>query len=545
MSKIQIYPKQEQIDRSEQRLPKSWVWSEGSYVLTDSEGRNAQIHAILKNASTIVCLLTKRLEDSTVVGYLHQLAQRGCRVYLLLGTYSSALEQLLGHCLIRILPLELIPSGSLLLTDPTSNKAKSFLLSDPLVAQQEGQIGLLSPSREGEEGKELFHYFCYLFWERANKEYLCEEDRKGRDIIDKGRDVYFDPDKLHSDYLYDQFLGKSEGLSQRALLGRYISLAKDMRHLRIAPSREEKLDNITFSQLPTREELEGASPERFPDDLGYLKTTYHWNVVPFYCPSEAKPSSYYDTWEKYTQDKKQELKGLINEIESKLKSPHSDKGADYASLYVNFEKELRAIREEISLLLDVRWGYDRNTSEKQHEERCLTEQYKAACTRLELGVKKLDLEQELTDIQKEIKELEKNLAAHLEELKQQEAQEKDEQEKGKAKEAQKKKEGFETELKRLKGKEKDKDRELRKLKAQSNATNPPSSLNNSYNQDGAQGGKSQKNGAKQPTTPILPSIGRLYQIGEKLYLAIESWEEYDEAYKEAQRLGAVLCASGE
>ena len=146
MSKIQIYPKQEQIDRSEQRLPKSWVWSEGSSVLTDTAGRNKQIRTILENTSTIVCLLTQRIEDSTLVGYLHELAQRECRVYLLLGTYSSALEQLLGHCLIRILPLELIPSGSLLLTDPTSNKAKSFLLSDPLVAQQEGSIGLLSPS---------------------------------------------------------------------------------------------------------------------------------------------------------------------------------------------------------------------------------------------------------------------------------------------------------------------------------------------------------------------------------------------------------------
>ncbi len=526
MSKIQEYPKQEQIDRSEQLLPKSWVWSEGSSVLTDTAGRNKQIRTILENTSTLVCLLTQRIEDSMLVGYLHELAQRERRVYLLLGEYSSALEQLLGHCLIRILPQELIPSGSLLLTDPSSNKAKSFLLSDPLVAQPEGSIGLLSPSIEGEKGRELFHYFCYLFWERARREYLCDKDRKGREIIDKGRDVYFDPTQLHPEYLYDQFLRKSEGLSRRALLGRYISLAGSVRHLRIEQSETLDLRDITFSQLHTREELEGARPNKFPDTIGYLMTTYHWRVVPFYRPSEAKLSDYYKKWEGYTEGKKQELEGLINEIESKLKSSHSDKGADYASLYVNFEKELREIQKGISLLIDVRWGYDHNTSEKQHEAERLTAQYKAACTGLELDVKKLDLERELTAIRKEIESLKKDLARHREELKQQEGEGKDEQEKSKTKEAEEKTKQFETELKGLKGKENNVERELRRLTTQSKGVKESSDLGNF-------------------TTPILPSVGELYQTSGKLYLAIDNWEDYEEAHKEAQRLGAVLCASGE
>ncbi len=543
MSEIRIYPNQKQIDRSEALLPESWLWAEGSSFLTESEGRNEQIRKILKNASTIVCLLTERIEDGTLVGYLHELAQRGCRVYLLLGTYSSALEPLLGHCLIRILPPESIPHGSLLLTDPGSDKAKSFLLSDPLVAQQEAKIGLLSPSREGEEGKELFHYFCYLFWERANKEYLCKEDRKGRDIVDKGRDVYFDHAQLHPYYLYDQFLSRSKGLSQGSLLGQYISLAEGMRHLRIEPSRELNLEDITFSQLPTKEELEGARPECFPDELGYLVTTYRWRVVPFYCPSGAEHSSYYKNWEEYTQNKKRELERLIETIEGERKKPRPEKGDDHARLYLDFERELSEIQEKVSLLIDFRWGYERNTSEKQNEEKGLKGQYAAACKELDLELQKLDLAQELTEIQKEIEMLEKNLAEHLEELKHQEAQGKDEQEKSKAKEAaQKKTAELNTEIKHRKGKEKEKEREIRRLKAQAHTPNPPSPLNNFYNPDSAQGGKSQKDKAKQPTTPILPSIGCLYQIGEKRYLAIESWGDYDEAHKEAQRLGAVLCA---
>ena len=546
MSKIRIYPNQKQIDRSEALLPESWLWPEVSSVLTNTAGRNKQIRKILENTSAIICLLSECIEDSTLVGCLHELAQRGCRVYLLLGEYSSALEQLLGHCLIRILPPESIPHGSLLLTDPGSDKAKSFLLSDPLVEQQEAQIGLLAPSIDGEKGRVLFHYFCYLFWERANKEYLCKEDRKGRDIVDKGRDVYFDPAQLHPYYLYDQFLSHSEGLSQGSLLGQYISLAEGMCHLRIEPSRELNLEDITFSQLPTKKELEGASPKRFPDDLGNLITTYHWRVVPFYCPSGAKLSSYYKNWEEYTQNKKRELERLIETMEGARKRLRPNKGADHARLYLDFERALSEIQEKVSSLIDFRWGYERNTSEKQNEEKRLKEQYEAACKELELELKKLDLAQELTVIQKEIETLEKNLAEHLEELKQQDAQGKNEQEKSKAEEAQKKKTAeLNTEIKRWKGKKKEKEREIRKLENQSKAAHPPSTstLNDFYNPGSVQGGKSQKDKAKQPTTPILPSIGRLYEIEGKRFLAIENWEEYEEAHKEAQRLSAALCAS--
>jgi hypothetical protein len=41
----------------------------------------------------------------------------------------------------------------------------------------------------------------------------------------------------------------------------------------------------------------------------------------------------------------------------------------------------------------------------------------------------------------------------------------------------------------------------------------------------------------------LPTAGTLYVEGENRYLAIESWEEVEQARKDAKRLTATLCAS--
>jgi chromosome segregation ATPase len=45
-----------------------------------------------------------------------------------------------------------------------------------------------------------------------------------------------------------------------------------------------------------------------------------------------------------------------------------------------------------------------------------------------------------------------------------------------------------------------------------------------------------------PNLPQLPQTGKLYQLGEDSYLAIEFWEEYEQGKKEAERLKAKLCA---
>ena len=42
--------------------------------------------------------------------------------------------------------------------------------------------------------------------------------------------------------------------------------------------------------------------------------------------------------------------------------------------------------------------------------------------------------------------------------------------------------------------------------------------------------------------PLLPRKGELYEASGKLYLAIKTWDDYDKAKAEAERLNAKLCA---
>jgi len=42
--------------------------------------------------------------------------------------------------------------------------------------------------------------------------------------------------------------------------------------------------------------------------------------------------------------------------------------------------------------------------------------------------------------------------------------------------------------------------------------------------------------------PKLPKVGKLYQLNNQYFLAIEFWEEYELGKKEAERLKANLCA---
>jgi uncharacterized phage infection (PIP) family protein YhgE len=45
-----------------------------------------------------------------------------------------------------------------------------------------------------------------------------------------------------------------------------------------------------------------------------------------------------------------------------------------------------------------------------------------------------------------------------------------------------------------------------------------------------------------PNLPQLPQIGKLYQLNNQTYLAIEYWEQFDLGKNEAERLNANLCA---
>lgn len=521
---IQAYHTNRSIDRSAEVMPKSWRWPEvNCSVFSNAEMRNARIKKELDGTHSVICLLTKCLDDTNIISYLHNLAQNGHRVYLLLGSFSQNLQQLTGNCLIRILPEEMTPHGSLIIRDPGSNIAKSFLLSNSLSTQN--HVELLCTSEDQELLAELFRYYCYLFWEQAEMEYLSEGDSRGGRVADKGVDVFYSG-KPYPNYLYDKFLINSEGVSRGLLLGKYVSLEGGTQHLQIKGFIDKDLDSIPFSDLPEKDELERAEPKEFPDELDYIMVDYHWAVLPFYLPKGAKQSSCYKDWEEYKTKTSLMIDSFVDKIKAKLNSPQADKGTDYNRLHLIFREKLQSILKNLEPLANFEWGTSPETREMQKSLEDIKSTYEEACQTLDLEIKRLNLEQRLSEISKEKRNLETTLQDILDKYKDGVPEEQ-----LNVKEIKKSVEALGNEEKRIK-------------REQSEITNgvkkeSSSSLDRLYNPSMHQIKEKQM---AMHNYPILPSVGELFEAEGKSFLAIRYWDEYEEGLKEALRLGAKLCA---
>ena len=521
---IQAYHTNRSIDRSAEVMPKSWKWPKvNRSVFSNAEMRNARIKKELDGTHSVICLLTKSLDDTNIISYLHNLAQNGRRVYLLLGSFSQNLQQLTGNCLIRILPKEMMPHGSLIIRDPGSNIAKGFLLSNSLSTQN--HVELLCTSENQELLSELFRYYCYLFWEQAEMEYLSEGDLRGGRIVDKGVDVFY-PEKPSPNYLYDKFLINSKGVSRGSLLGQYVSLEGGTQHLHIKEFTDKDLDSIPFSYLPKKDVLERAEPKEFPDELDYIMVDYHWDVLPFYLPKGAKQSSFYKDWEEYKTKTSLMIDSFVADIKAKLNSPQADKGTDYNQLHIIFKGKLQSILKNLEPLANFEWGTNPKTREMQKSLEDIKSTYEEACQALDLEIKRLNLEQRLSEISKEKRNLETTLQGILDKYNDGVPEE----EQLNVKEIKKRVEALGNEEKRIK-------------REQSEITNgvkkESSSLDRFYNPGAHQIKEKQM---AMHNYPILPSVGELFEAEGKSFLAIRYWDEYEEGLKEASRLGAKLCA---
>lgn len=517
-------------------MPKSWQWPQNSCKIESSDRRQTQIRRSLSSVQAVVCVLSQCIEDSTIISYLYELAQEGRRVYLLIGKYSPKLDKLRGYCLIRVLPMSILPHGSLILADPGSCSAKCLLLSSNSLGEH-NQVELLCTTNKYETIEELFSYFCYLFWERADTEYLCDSDTAGRAIVDKGVDVYFDVEQLQAYYLYDQILTNTDGLSRSTLLGEYISLAPEMQHLRIEASGERNLNDITFLHLPTKEDFTQVYPDNFPDELGCLETSYRWRVLPYYLPKGAELSSFYKDWDKYSKATLEDLDGLFCEINRKRSSAQPNRGTDYARLRLDFTGSLDDIQKRLEAFKSVRWGYDPATYSKAKELKSLKFAYQAICKKFDNEVKCLELEQELRQNKEERGNLKRSIEMLSESKKLNEHSQRGQRD-------------TEAEERQIKEKIKHLDyetsriqHEIERIKASTDKPEDESSLELLYNKEQNGGRRELQTDDPSVTPPILPSVGCLFQVKQKLYLAIDDWDEYDRGLSEATRIGAELCAN--
>lgn len=539
-SKIQTHRGQKTIDRSTEPLPKSWVWPQDTIAIHEAERCTQVLLQYISNTEQVACLMMKKLENTQIISVLHSLSQKGKRVYLLVEQYTAALNQLKGHCLIRVFPSGECSCDNLLLIDPNSNNSQAYMLSGNI----DTTIGLgLLCQVQSDKLKPLFRYYCYFFWERAIEEYLSLEHNHGQKIRGKGVDVYFDVKQLSQTYLYDLLLHPVEGESRANHLDRYLSLDQTGERFRIERSGILELPHIQLANLPTRMQLEAAEPKSFEDDLRYLSISYHWQTDPLYLPQGALKDNLYESWIKYGRVKKKELETLREEIDKKLQEIDSDHNTeiDIVQFYNSFGSELRGILSSLNQLVDFNWGKSGDTFEKIKVADELNIKYQHACQKLDEQIKRYKREQRCEKLQKTIRtiqtqrELDRGGLMRMEQLAREtqdvEAykiyQAKTEELQLAQHKSQKELEGLTEELLFLQ-------QEL--LQENMDPTSSELDVLGASKESDATGRST------MPNLELLPLVGTLYQTDGKLYLAIDDWKDHHIALNEAIRLGATLCA---
>lgn len=339
-------------------LPKSWVWSNDSEEIRDGYTRREILSDFL-HKSNVICVLTSRLTDNLLLGLLHDLAEKR-RVYIMLEKYGGHLDKLTGRCLIREGKINV--NGSLILADPCSNTMKGIFISEslddvnPTKPQLIQEIGI----EEEKMMEELFIYFCYNFWELASFEYILNKEAK--EIKDKGVDVYFDPNHIHLNYLYDKVLETGEYRKREDFVNRYITLENGMESFFIKEKEDFILPDKVLSELVSKEDFE-KSISKYIDECtsrSYaVETRYKFNLSPFILPHNANRK---DMW-KDVNDKKKEITSKIIELikpihlyelesDNKIKSLSEELDRKCHEIWEEKGRETKEMIENFFLLLE-------------------------------------------------------------------------------------------------------------------------------------------------------------------------------------------------
>ena len=206
--------------------------------------------------------------------------------------------------------------------------------------------------------EELFIYFCYNFWELASFEYISNKEVK--EIKDKGVDVYFDPNHIHPNYLYDKVLETGEHRKREEFINRYITLKNGGESFFIKEKEDFILPNKVLSELVSKEDFE-KSISKYIDECTYrsyaLETHYKFNLSPFILPHNANRK---DMW-KDVNDKKKEITSKIIELikpvhlyelesDNKIKSLSKELDRKYHEIWGG--KETKEMVENFFLLLE-------------------------------------------------------------------------------------------------------------------------------------------------------------------------------------------------
>jgi hypothetical protein len=198
MAKLTTRNERFQIDFTQQPLSNFFYQQSGDSELFESLLRidSAWLVKFINQARLTVLIACESIKDLTVIKLLQNQADKGVRIYLLLGDETqskTAIDMLSGRCLIRT---GIKQQGTLMLRDHVTLQAQGFLLTtnDVFVDDQAHSRAIELESMQREDS---YRSFCKLFWEQATHEYL-EHNKQQKAVVNPDSNIV----PNHSHHLY-------------------------------------------------------------------------------------------------------------------------------------------------------------------------------------------------------------------------------------------------------------------------------------------------------------------------------------------------------
>lgn len=176
-----IVPRQEQfrIDYQNEHLPAlfSKQASDADFSSALPQLNSDALNRIVFMARLTLLIACEQLKDESLIQAIKEQAEKGTRIYLLLGKKSAnktAIDVLSGRCLIRT---GVSQQGALVLVDHTTTRAQGVLLmtGEPLVSVDQPAWGI---QLEPQQIDDSFRSFCKLFWEHSSEEFLQQDQQQ-------------------------------------------------------------------------------------------------------------------------------------------------------------------------------------------------------------------------------------------------------------------------------------------------------------------------------------------------------------------------------
>lgn len=176
-----ILPRQEQftLDYKNEQLPALFIKqeSDADFCRDLPQPDTNLLKSVVSMSRLTLLIACDQLKDESLILCIKEQADKGIRIYLLLGDKSAnkaAIDTLSGRCLIRT---GVSQQGALVLVDHTTTRARGLLLmsGQPLVSADQLSWGI---QLEPQQIDDSFRSFCKLFWEHSNEEYLQQNQQQ-------------------------------------------------------------------------------------------------------------------------------------------------------------------------------------------------------------------------------------------------------------------------------------------------------------------------------------------------------------------------------